>query len=168
MDFDTYLDSVTDYLLGDGYEIKYDVNFQGQEFKCVAKYGGFKAEIFSFYCNYFFIFYHFDTISFTDLKNYSRKCMHYGSRHKLFPILPIPFTFHVVFSAAIVDYVDKGTIEELRFKDRPDHFTSYEFQAIYCLQSEQLYYSEENPLGHHILHDYYRQLACLYLLPSEK
>lgn len=168
MDLDTYLQSVTDYLLGNGYQIKYDVPFQGQEFKCVAKNGRFRTEMFGYYCDYFFIFSHFDAISFADLRDYSRKCMRYGSRHKLFPILYIPFTFHLVFSAAIVDYVDNGTIEELRFKDRPEHFASYEFPAIYCLQSEQLYYSEENPLWYSRLHNYYRQLACQYLLPTEE
>jgi len=167
MDFDTYIKSVTDYLRGWGYNIENNVPFKEQVFTRVAKSGGFRAELLWQYGDYFFIFSHFKTINFAELRAYSRICMRYGSRYKLFPILPISCTFHVVFSAAIVDYVNNDTIEELRSTDVPEHFASYEMPVIYCLQSEQLYYSETNPLWHSALHDYYRSLACMYLLLGE-
>ena len=105
------------------------------------------------------------TITFAELKDYSEICMLYGSRYKLVPVFTIPFTYHVVFSAAIVDYVDDKAIQELRLKARPYHFASVEFPAIYCLQSEQLYHSKTVPPWMQY-DNYFRALAFQYLLPD--
>ena len=165
MDIDAYLDSVTNCLQSRGYEIKHGVLYEGQDFKCVAKHGSFRPELFMTYFDFFFMFSHFETITFTGLEDYSEICMRYGSRNKLVPGFPIPFTYHVVFSAAIVDDVDDKTVEELRLKSRPWHFASAEFPAIYCLRSEQLYHSETVPPW--MQYDsYFRALACQYLLPD--
>ncbi len=167
MNFDSYLASVTKCLKDDGYGIRYDVPYKGQEFKCIAKHGTFRAEFFGFYAEFFFIFAQFPTTNLIDLKDYSSKCFSYAKRYKIIPFLPfVLFANYSVFSVAIVDYIDDITIEAIRKKDPPKHSGAREQMVIYTLNTGQLYYSETNPLWGGLYHDYYRQVASTYLIPD--
>lgn len=171
MDFNAYLASVTERLIEDNYDIRYDVSYKGLEFRCVARLRGlkaYKAEFFGSYVEFFFIISRFSTMNFVDLKNYSSKCFRYARRYKLIPFIPFfPLTGYAVFPVAVVDHLDNDTIEAIRTHDPPKHYLAREQLVVYPLDSNRLYFSETNPFWDEFYHNYYRRVACAYLLPGE-
>jgi hypothetical protein len=159
-----YLTTVTQRLKADGFKITENVTYKNRIFRCVGKRTRFQAEFFGF-AEFLFIFSRFGTIDISSLQEYSKVCYKYAWRSKIIPLPFVYFDYAYCFPVAIVDELDEATAKAVRNEDPPVLCAGYESPVIYNLRTNQLCYSETNPLRSRLIHDYFRGMILKMLSP---
>jgi hypothetical protein len=159
-----YLATVTERLKADGFRITENVIYKNQTFRCVAKRTRFQQEFFGF-AEFFFIFSEFSTLDSGSLREFSKICYKYAWRSKIIPLPFVYFDYAFCFPVALVDELDAATEEAVHSENPPVLWAGYEVPVICNLRTNQLYYSETNPLLGRLLHDHFREMIRKMLSP---
>ncbi len=167
-----YLSGVTERLKADGFTIDYDTKYKDENFMCVAHKRRYQLEYFGF-IGFSFVFSEFKELSVKSLWNYSAKCFEYAKRFRRVPIpfIPIPYVPQdtvACFPVALVLRIDDAMAEELRWKDPPRHWFSYNIPAVYEFATKRLHISESKPLKGSMYLGHLKEMIQASLLFDQK
>jgi hypothetical protein len=168
---DVYLSEITKRLKAEHFRIDKNITYRNQTFDYVAKRTRYEIDKSGFAAT-FFLFARFSSLDISSLRNFSKISFKYavraGGTIPLAGGIPLPrglFLSIVCYPVAIVDTIDKDTVETLRSKAPPKHWVAGEMPVVYSLASKTLYYCEITPMWGALYYGQMRQTINNMLAP---